>query len=149
MRKVFYLYIFALIAMIIFGIHTCIGITAEPNFIIPNQIILTGKILKTMPTVTSYLEYRWYEAYCEGNLTALIILVDKEYNRPVIGFIHTTIPNPENNTFILSGDYYYWLDRTTIIKLENMDIVEDYLEVYKFYRKQIKHLNDSLKCLGG
>ena len=150
MRKVFYLYVFVLIAMIIFGIHTCIGITAEPNFIIPGQIILTGKILKTMPTVTNYLEYRWYEAYCEGVITAFIVLMDKECNKPVIGFIHVMIEIPEEHRFESFGEYYAWLGNgDCIMRLENLDMANIYVERYKFYKKQIKHLNDSLKCLSG
>jgi hypothetical protein len=109
---------------------------AAVSFNVPSEIILTGKLLKKMPTVTSYLEYRWYEAHCGGEETAFIVLMDKEHGEAVIGFYHVEIWTPEGDDFISVGKYFTWLSSGDIVRLANVGMAREYVEKYKQQRRQ-------------
>ena len=105
------------------------------TFALPDRLTLTGKQLSSpLPTNTPYLEYIWLEAEYDGVMTAFIVLMDKELDRLVIGFVHMMIEVPEENRFISSAKYWAWLNGGEIIRLENREMADAYVARHKAQR---------------
>lgn len=97
-------------------------------FSVPNDLILTGKLLtdKPMPTLTEYLKYFWCEAVYRDATVMFCVLADVDRYKAVGAFIQYMGSDAWPYSI-----HYTWDKLGNIVRLEKMKDLAKAIERYK------------------